>query len=222
MSNKTHNVISAKSAGQKNYIRTIIENDITLCYGMAGTGKDYVALGIAIEHIFRSDKPQTKLVISKPMVSTGQRDFPYIKGDLMEKLLPYYGSIISNLIKIIGDKKRVKGYIEDEVIVMSPIELMRGETFDNSFVVITEMQNSDIDQAVMAITRIGDNTKLIMNGDISQRDLKVHGDDGLSYLLRYLRNSPDLVGVSQLTEADIQRHPKIGRILTQLNWKKEI
>lgn len=212
--------VTAKTKNQKSYIRAIVENDITLCEAPSGVGKDFVALGIALEHIFRPDKPQRQLIISKPMIATAEREFPYIKGDMTEKLLPYYGSIISNLIKLVGSKKEVERLLADETIVMSPLELMRGHSFDNCYVVITEMQNSTVEQAVMAITRIGENCKLIMNGDTSQKDIK--SDDGLSFLIRRLGRSPDLVAYVTLTEVDIQRHPKIGAILTQLNWKKEI
>jgi phosphate starvation-inducible PhoH-like protein len=208
--------ISAKTTNQRLYIRSIVENDVTICRGPSGTGKSLVALGVALEHMMREDKPQTVLHVSRPMIATAQRDFPYIKGDLMEKLKPYYAAILANLEELLG-KKELNSMIEKEKIVLQPVELMRGSTLKNCFFVCTESQNLTIAQAVMVITRLGTNCKMILEGDTDQKDIK--GPDGLSYLIDKLGTRSDLCGTVQMCDKDILRHPLIGKILTQLNYQ---
>lgn len=215
--------IKAKTPNQKNYIRSMIENDIVICSGPSGTGKSLVALGLALQYLHDSDKNINKIYVTRPMVATSEREFPHLKGTLIEKLEPYYAPILSNITELLNlhyknkGKLKLEDYLKNETIVMQPIELMRGFTYKNCFVLITEAQNMTIPQSVMAITRIGNNCKMIFEGDTDQKD--INGADGMSFLLSRLEKREDLCGCVKLDNTDIQRHPLIGKILTQLNYQ---
>lgn len=209
--------IKPKSVNQREYIRAILENDIVICTGPSGSGKSKIALHFALQNILSGNSVQRQLFITRPMVATSDREFPHLKGDLTEKLLPYFAPVIYLLEEILGDKKKVMDLINRETIVLQSIELMRGFTYKNAYVLITEAQNMSIPQSVMAITRIGENSKMIFEGDTNQKDLK--GADGLSYLLGKLAKRPDLVGLAQLDYKDVVRHPIISKILIQLNYQ---
>lgn len=209
--------IAAKTPNQKKYIRAIVENDIVICSGPAGTGKSLVPLGIALEHIFREDKPQNRLYITRPLVATSEKDFPWIKGTLMEKLEPYFAPILRNLEKLLGSKQKLEYLIDREIIVLQSIELMRGFTYENCFVVATEFQNTEVPQAVMALTRIGENCKMVIEGDIDQKDIKAY--DGLRYMKTRIGHREDICASITMTQADIVRHPLVGKILDAIDYK---
>jgi len=207
-------MIQAKTQNQSKYIHSIVEDDVTLCTGPSGTGKDFIPLGLALEWISRSDKPTKKLIVTKPMIASSYRDFPWLKGDLSEKCKPYFQPVMQNLELIVKNKREIDEMMKHEIISFIPLELMRGFTFHDSFVVFSEMQNSTIEQAIMAITRLGENCKMVFNGDTNQKDIDY--DDGLSHLIYKLQPWPDLVSIVKLTTGDIQRHPKIAKILRAL------
>jgi len=209
--------ITAKTPNQRKYIRAICENDITLCSGPSGTGKSMVALGVALEHIFRDDKPQNKLYITRPMVATSTRDFPWIKGSLIDKLLPYFAPILNNLETLLGSKKKLEDLIEREVINLQAIELMRGFTYKSCYVVATETQNITVPQSVMMVTRLGEDCKMIIEGDTDQKDIREY--DGLSYLKTRIGPHPELCGYVEMGKEDIVRHPLIGKILDTIDYK---
>lgn len=209
--------ITAKTVNQKKYIRAICENDITLCSGPSGTGKSVVALGIALEHILSPNHPQNKLYITRPMVATSTRDFPWIKGSLLDKLVPYFAPILNNLESLLGSKKRLEDLIEREVINLQATELMRGFTYKDCYVIATETQNLTVPQAVMMVTRLGENCKMVIEGDTDQKDIREY--DGLSYLKSRIGPYTDLCGYVEMGKQDIVRHPLIGKILDTIDYK---
>lgn len=215
--NPRQNLIKPKTDNQRSYVRAIVENDVIICSGPSGTGKSLVALSTALDFIMRGDKPQQKIYVTRPMIATSERDFPYIKGDLLQKLLPYYAPILANLEDLLGSKTDLVRMLEQETIVLQAIELMRGFTYKNCFVLITESQNMTISQSVMAITRLGENCKMVFEGDTDQKDL--YGPDGLSFLKEKMANRPDLCGMIKMGPEDILRHPLIGEILKQLDYR---
>lgn len=215
--NPRQNLIKPKTENQRSYVRAIIENDVVLCSGPSGSGKSLVALSTALDFLMRGDKPQSRIFITRPMVATSERDFPYIKGSLYDKVLPYFAPILANLEDLLGSKKVLEQMLEDETIVMQAIELMRGYTYKNCCVLITESQNMTISQAVMAITRLGENCKMVFEGDTDQKDLYI--PDGLSFLKDRMKNRPDLCGMISMGPEDILRHPLIGEILKTLDYR---
>ena len=210
-------LIKPKTINQKFYVKEIIANDITICSGPSGTGKSLVALNTALEYILSNEKPQSRIYITRPMIATSERDFPWIKGSLIDKLTPYFSPILANLTELLGSKQDLEKMLENETIVMQAIELMRGYTYKNCFVLITEAQNMSVSQAVMAITRLGENCKIVFEGDTDQKDL--YGYDGLTFLKDKLVDSEDLCGMVEMGEEDILRHPLIGKILKKLDYK---
>lgn len=208
--------IKPKTTNQKEYVNSIKTQDITICSGPSGTGKSLVALNTALEDVFFT-RERAKIYVTRPMVATSDRDFPFIKGTLYEKLVPYFAPILSNLEDLLGSRKELERLLENRTIELQAIELMRGFTYKNCYVLITEAQNMTIPQAVMAITRLGENCKMVFEGDTDQQDLR--GESGLEYLIDKLHPREDLCGMVCMDEKDILRHPLIGKILKQLNYK---
>lgn len=201
--------VEAKTYNQKEYIRSIIENDVVFCSGPSGSGKSYVAAGIAAEHLHRGEIDQ--IIITRPLVCTG-KDIGSLPGELGEKIAPYLLPMKENLKFFLG--RGYYGHYENEgQIHYKPLEIMRGSTFHNSYMILDEAQNCTTDQIKMFITRMGKNSKVLINGDTNQDDLR--GRSGLEFCIDRLKNVNG-VGVCELTYEDIQRNDIIGRVLTAL------
>lgn len=201
--------VEAKTQNQKEYIRSIIENDIIFCSGPSGSGKSYVAAGIAAEHLHRGDVEQ--IIITRPLVCTG-KDIGSLPGELGEKIAPYLLPMKENLKFFLG--RGYYGHYENEGLIQyKPLEVMRGSTFHNTYMILDEAQNCTVDQIKMFVTRMGKNSKVLINGDIKQDDLR--GRSGLDFCIGKLKGING-VGVCELTYEDIQRNDIIGKVLTAL------
>lgn len=201
--------LEAKTNNQKEYIRSIIENDITFCTGPSGTGKSFIAAGIASEHIFK-DKIES-IIVTRPLVCTG-KDIGSLPGEINEKIKPYLAPMEENLKFFLG-RDKFGLYFNYKRIRFEPLETMRGATFHNAYMILDEAQNCTLEQIKMFITRMGQNSKIIVNGDINQTDL--YGKSGLEYCLSKLNNVHG-VGICTLDYNDIQRNGILGRILSAL------
>ena len=189
--------VEAKTENQKLYIRSIIENDIVFCSGPSGSGKSFVAAGIAAEHLHRGDIEQ--IIITRPLVCTG-KDIGSLPGELGEKIAPYLLPMQENLKFFFG--RSYYGHYDNEgQILYKPLEIL------------DEAQNCTTEQIKMFITRMGKNSKVFINGDINQDDLR--GRSGLDYCISKLEGI-DGVGICRLGYEDIQRNDIIGRVLTAL------
>ena len=200
--------VEAKTKNQKEYILSIINNIITICIGQAGVGKSYIPLGLAIEHIERNDRPQKQLIITRPLISVGT-DIGSLPGTIDERIFPYFRPAYFNLLKIIGSENKLKKMILDRTIMFEPLELMRGMTYDDSYIVVDEAQDTTAEQMLMVLTRIGENSKIIINGDLDQTDIK--GINGLYKCLDVFSNV-DYAQIIEMTENDQQRNSIINRI----------
>lgn len=206
-----------KSKNQHNYIRTISENTVTLCHGPAGSGKTTCSVGLASEYL--SHGKVQRIIITRPVVEASDSGgLGYLPGDFHEKLHPYLIPILEELYKFLGPKdvyfymnKREQG-IAIPLIEVVPLEYMRGRSFHNAFVILDEAQNATLKQIKMFLTRLGTNTKAVLNGDTSQTDLK---DSGFDYVISKLTGCPN-VGVVQLEKQDIVRNKVICDILERL------
>ena len=209
---KKHNKIiplEAKTDNQKDYIRTIIENDVIFCSGPSGSGKSFVASGVASEHLHA--KKIEKIIVTRPLVCAG-KDVGSLPGELFEKIAPYQGPVQENL-KYFLTQAYYGLYSNEGKICYAPLETMRGATFHNAYMLLDEAQNCTFDQIKMFITRMGQNSKVLINGDVDQTDLR--GKSGLQECIRRL--SPvEGVGVCELNYSDIQRNGLLGRILQAL------
>ena len=201
--------ITAKTINQKDYIRDIVENDVVFCTGPSGSGKSYIAAGIAANHIYRDEVEQ--IIVTRPLVCAG-KDIGSLPGELDEKIKPYLLPMEENLKHFLGRDYYGKLFNEGR-IRYEPLEVMRGATFHDAYMILDEAQNCTLDQIKMFITRMGDNSKVLINGDIRQTDIRKFS--GLLDCIDRLEGVEG-VGVSRLYYEDIQRNGIIGRVLEAL------
>ena len=210
-SDKVNKELKPKSDGQKEYIRAMIEADITICIGPAGTGKTACAVGLACEHLIK-DKVE-HIVITRPVMETGRQGLGYLPGNMVEKIHPYLVPILDEMHIYIG-KQRTDLFLQNGKIRIVPLEYMRGYNLHQSFIILDEAQNATLPQIKMLLTRIGRRSTIVMAGDIHQSDL-YDEQMGLKVCLEKLHNVRD-VEIIELTNKDIIRNPIISRILEKL------
>jgi phosphate starvation-inducible PhoH-like protein len=200
--------VEAKTENQKEYIRSIVDNDVIFCSGPSGSGKSYIAAGIAAEHLHRGDIEQ--VLITRPLVCTG-KELGSLPGDLLEKIAPYLLPMQENFRHFLGRAYYGMHYNEGR-IKYQPLEVMRGSTFHNTYMILDEAQNCTFEQIKMFITRMGQGSKVLINGDTRQCDLS---KSGLWDCIEKLKNVEG-VGICNLTTQDIQRNGILGRILNAM------
>lgn len=205
------NRLKPKTENQKEYIRTIAENTITFCQGVAGSGKTHIAVGMALEYLLE-DKVK-KIIITRPVVESGEK-IGYLPGTAEEKLHPYLLPLLDEIYHFIPTAMYVSLKLNNKIEIV-PLGLMRGRNFHNSFIVADECQNASYDQLKMLLTRTGNNSKMVLTGDISQSDLHRSMRGGFIDLITYLENL-EQIGVARLNNSDIIRNPIIGKILDRL------
>ena len=206
------NRLKPRTINQKDYIRTVAENTVTFCQGVAGSGKTHIAIGMALEYLL--DFKVKKIVITRPVVEAGER-LGFLPGTAEEKLHPYLLPIIDEINYFISPMHYAKLKSQRQIEVV-PLGLMRGRSFHDSFIVADECQNASYDQLKMLLTRIGMNSKMILTGDIAQSDLQRHLKGGFSILSEMLDNLLG-VGIVKLQSSDIIRNPIIGDIIDRLD-----
>ncbi|MAF25017.1 phosphate starvation-inducible protein PhoH [bacterium] len=203
--------LKPKTENQFDYIRTIVESDVTLCYGPPGTGKTAVAVGIACEHLL-SNRVK-KIIITRPVIESG-RGLGFLPGTFDEKIHPYLIPVLEEMNSRLGENK-IKDFKAKGLIEVCPLEYMRGRNFHNSFMILDEAQNCTMEQIKMFMTRIGFDSKAVINGDIDQTDLPPHLRGALQECVNKL-DGVERVGVVALTEKDIIRNKIISKILGAL------
>lgn len=203
--------LKAKTKNQEEYIRTISDSDVTLCTGPAGTGKTAVAVGLACDYLL--DKRIKKIVVTRPVVESG-RGLGFLPGTFDEKIHPYLVPVLEEMNYRLNNN-RVESYRESGLIEICPLEYMRGRNFHDSFMILDEAQNATFEQLKMFITRIGWDSKAVINGDINQADLPERERGGLEEFIERL-DKVDGVGIARLTEDDIIRNSIISKILNAL------
>jgi phosphate starvation-inducible PhoH-like protein len=212
-------VVEPRSRTQAEYIKAIDNNNLVFGLGPAGTGKTFVAVAYAVEMIERykgvhtkKNSPMGRLVITRPVVEAGE-NLGFLPGDLTEKVDPYMRPIFDSLYKTMGPERAEKA-LNDMTIEIAPLAFMRGRTLEDCVVILDEAQNTTKMQMKMFLTRIGDNTKTIVTGDISQVDLK--GGRRESGLVQAVHLFPDKIdGVTAVTfdESEVVRHPMVKEIV---------
>lgn len=205
------NRLKPRTVNQHEFIRTVSENTITFCQGVAGSGKTHIAVGMALEYLLE-DKVN-KIIITRPVVESGEK-LGFLPGTAEEKLHPYLLPILDEIGYFIPMSQYGSLKTQHKIEIV-PLGLMRGRNFHNAFIVADECQNASYDQLKMLLTRIGNDSKMILTGDISQSDLVRHMRGGFLQLIQSL-NDIDGIGVSELHNADIIRNPIIGKILSRL------
>lgn len=206
------NRLRPRTENQKEYIRTAAENTITFCQGLAGSGKTHIAIGMALEYLF--DDKVKKIIITRPVLEAGEK-IGYLPGSAEEKLHPYLLPILDEINYFINQAQYASLRLNNKIEVV-PLGLMRGRNFHNSFIVADECQNASYQQLKMLITRIGQNSKMILTGDVKQSDLNRNLQGGFSDLINALGDLPG-IGISRLEASDIVRNPIIAQVLGRLD-----
>ena len=210
-SKQLHKELKPKTDNQAEYIRAMVDSDITICTGPAGTGKTACAVGLACGKLVRGEVEH--IVITRPVMETGRTGLGYLPGSMIEKIHPYLVPILEEMQIYLG-KTRTELFLTTGKIKIVPLEYMRGYNFHNSFIILDEAQNATLSQIKMFITRIGTDSTVVMAGDIQQSDL--YDDNiGLKVCVDKLN---DIRGVSivTLTTEDIIRNSIISKILAKL------
>ena len=200
--------IKPKTIGQKTYVDSIRDNMITFGIGPAGTGKTYLGMCMAIEAFKRGDV--SKLILTRPAIEAGEK-LGFLPGDLQSKTDPYLRPLYDALYQIMGAESFQSNF-EKGLIEVAPLAYMRGRTLDNAFIILDEAQNTTIPQMKMFLTRIGFNSKVIITGDDTQKDLPKDVVSGLDSAIRVLKN---IEGISfvRLSSKDVVRHPLVQKIV---------
>lgn len=206
------NKLKPRTKNQTEYIRTIAENTITFCQGVAGSGKTHIAIGMGLEYLIANKVD--KIIITRPVVEAGER-LGFLPGTAEEKLHPYLLPILDEINYFIPIQLYTKLKVTNKIEVV-PLGLMRGRSFHRSFIVADECQNASYDQLKMLLTRIGIESKMVLTGDIAQSDLQKHNQGGFMSLHDILRDANN-IGFSRLETSDIVRNPIIADIVYRLD-----
>ncbi len=200
--------ISAKTPGQREYLRVIANHDIVIGIGPAGTGKTYLAVAKAVEALAR--KRVKRIILARPAVEAGE-SLGFLPGDLQAKVDPYLRPLYDALEDMMP-KDRVEKALETRVIEIAPLAYMRGRTLNDAFIILDEAQNATGAQMKMFLTRLGVNSKVVVTGDKTQIDLPKREDSGLVQVERILPGI-DGIGFMYLTELDVVRHRLVREII---------
>jgi len=193
---------------QAQYMRAMNKNSLTFGLGPAGTGKTYLAVAMAAS-MLEAGKIE-RIILSRPAVEAGER-IGFLPGELKEKMDPYMRPLYDALYDMMASDKVIRK-IASEEIEIAPLAFMRGRTLTNSFIILDEAQNTTPQQMLMFLTRMGDNSRMVITGDPSQTDLPAHQLSGLVEASNILRGVEDVEFI-QFSSSDVVRHPLVGRII---------
>ena len=205
-----------RTLNQKSFYRTIGRNDVTFCVGPAGCGKTYLATHYALKNLAQGK--YENMVITKPLVEVDGEKMGYLPGDIDEKTAPYMMSLYYNMEQIVG-KQRLDVLRSSGVVTVIPLAYMRGLTLTNSIVVLDEAQNATPSQIKTFLTRIGNGSKFIVNGDLMQSDIR--RENGLEDSIKRFTGLKK-VGFSRFTLEDVVRHPIVAELLERYKDEYEL
>ncbi|ARJ49095.1 PhoH family protein [Candidatus Pelagibacter sp. RS40] len=197
-----------RSEKQKNYVRALKESDIVISAGPAGTGKTFLAVAVGLTMLL--EKKIERIILSRPAVEAGER-LGFLPGDMREKVDPYLRPLYDSLYDLL-DFEKIQKKIEIGDIEIAPLAFMRGRTLKNSFAILDEAQNATDTQIKMFLTRIGENSKIVINGDPSQIDLPNKNLSGLNRSKKLLGNLSE-ISIIDFDHSDVVRHPLVSKIV---------
>ncbi len=204
-----------RSEKQKKYVRALKESEIIISAGPAGTGKTFLAVAVALTMLL--EKKVERIILSRPAVEAGER-LGFLPGDMREKVDPYLRPLYDSLYDLL-DFEKIQKKIEVGDIEIAPIAFMRGRTLKNSFAILDEAQNATDTQIKMFLTRIGENSKIVINGDPSQIDLPNKSLSGLNRSKKLLGHLKE-ISVVDFDHTDVVRHPLVSKIVKAYSDQK--
>ena len=207
--------VIARSQKQSDYIKALRENDIVVALGPAGTGKSFLAVSVAITMLM--EKKVERVILSRPAVEAGEK-LGFLPGDMKEKVDPYLRPLYDSLYDLF-DYEKIQRMIEIGDIEIAPLAFMRGRTLKNSFAILDEAQNATDTQIKMFLTRIGENSKIVINGDPSQIDLPHKNMSGLNRSKKLLGHLNE-ISVIDFDHSDVVRHPLVSKIVKAYSDKE--
>ena len=209
--------LRGRTPHQIQYLRAVLEHDISFGIGPAGTGKTYLAVACAVDALERD--AVKRIILTRPAVEAGER-LGFLPGDMSQKVDPYLRPLYDALYDLLGFDRTQKLF-EKQVIEIAPLAYMRGRTLNHAFVILDEAQNTTVEQMKMFLTRIGFGSKAVVTGDVTQVDLHKTQRSGLVDAMHVLR---DVRGIafSQFSSADVVRHPLVGRIVDAYDKASEV
>lgn len=200
--------IEMKTISQGEYLYKMQRNDIVFSNGAAGTGKTFLSVAYAINLL--AEGKIERIIITRPVVEAGE-SLGYLPGDFKEKISPYMRPIYDSLYSLLSNDM-ISRYTEEGKIEVAPLAYMRGRTLSKSFIILDEAQNTTISQMKMFLSRIGEKSKAIITGDISQSDLPKDVESGLKHALKILTNIKG-IGFHHFEKKDVIRHHLVSKIL---------
>lgn len=200
--------LRGRTPAQRNYLKQILQHDVTFGVGPAGTGKTYLAVACAVDALERDQVK--RIVLTRPAVEAGER-LGFLPGDLAQKVDPYLRPLYDALYDLLGFDKTAKMF-ERQMIEIAPLAYMRGRTLNHAFIILDEAQNTTPEQMKMFLTRIGFGSKAVVTGDTTQIDLPRGNKSGLIEAQQVLHNVRG-IALTQFTSADVVRHPLVARIV---------
>jgi phosphate starvation-inducible PhoH-like protein len=206
--------IQPRTAGQGRYVSAIRDSELVFAVGPAGTGKTYLAVALAVEAL--KNREMRRIVLVRPAVEAGE-SLGFLPGDLQAKINPYLRPLLDALHEMM-EYELIKTYMEQDVIEVVPLAYMRGRTLNEAFVILDEAQNTTVAQMKMFLTRMGEGSKMVVSGDITQVDLPPSTRSGLLDALMRLRNIRG-VSIVEMDESDIVRHRLVQEIVQAYDEK---
>ncbi len=200
--------VIARSEKQSEYIRYLKENDVVMSLGPAGTGKSFLAVSVGVTMLM--EKKVDRVILSRPAVEAGEK-LGFLPGDMKEKVDPYLRPLYDALYELFGPEK-IDKKIESGEIEIAPLAFMRGRTLKNCYAILDEAQNATETQIKMFLTRIGENSKLVVNGDPSQIDLINKSQSGL-IKSKYILKDLEEIKIVEFDHNDVVRHPLVSKII---------
>lgn len=201
-------IVRPRTVGQKKYLDCIKNNTIVLGIGPAGTGKTYLAVAMAVK-AFRNHEIK-KIILTRPAVEAGEK-LGFLPGDLQDKVDPYLRPLYDALFDMFGAESFAR-YMEKGIIEVAPLAYMRGRTLDEAFIILDEAQNTISEQIKMFLTRLGNESRMVITGDITQIDLPEAKKSGLVEAVKVLKGIED-IAVHRFTEKDVVRHKLVQDII---------
>ena len=201
-------IVRPRTVGQKRYLDSIKNNTIVLGIGPAGTGKTYLAVAMAVK-AFREHRVK-KIILTRPAVEAGEK-LGFLPGDMQDKVAPYLRPLYDALFDMFGAESFSR-YMEKGIIEVAPLAYMRGRTLDEAFIILDEAQNTTSEQIKMFLTRLGNDSRMVITGDITQIDLPDARKSGLVEAMKILKGIDD-IDIHRFTEKDVVRHKLVQDII---------